>query len=422
MSGFIRSLFHSFGYVPQHDSARDSARDSTRDSTHDPSPARSASVTSISSAMASLEVNGGGSAASAASAASAVSALCPPPTQSTRAVLYARVSTTDQSMAAQLHCLAAFAAARGFTVTLTIQESGSAWKAPEQLQLRPLLESQQDTNLIIFDESRFSRNTAFVAELIRICKRNRISVYVAGVAEPYVCAGADVGWGRLWGGVSGAEQESDIRSARSAASQRARAAMRPARARRDASDGAPRAPRRAPAPFGARYVAAAVAGSRARTFILERFVDARGEAIIELVRQLFCGTAEMEPLYALFNQLAPAPDDPMELMGTEIQFLADDYGYQIEKVERGQFSFTYVYTLLNAWQIYARPIVEGGRPKRWTKKSMQALVQFHLGDDAVALATQAEYAYSVDEMEENDEETSEDSPSSAAGPADVMDD
>jgi DNA invertase Pin-like site-specific DNA recombinase len=59
--------------------------------------------------------------------------------RSTKAVIYARVSTTDQSPDNQILALAKWAKGRGFTIAEVYQESESAWRNGHQHELAKLL-------------------------------------------------------------------------------------------------------------------------------------------------------------------------------------------------------------------------------------------------------------------------------------------
>ena len=207
-----------------------------------------------------------------------------PPALSANAILYSRVSTPDQDMSAQLFRLRKYAADENLRVVREVLDRGSAWASPQLLQLEGVLEAARDINLIVHDETRFSRDTVYGAQLIRTCMRNRIAVHVVGVDDPYICTGRAISgratWARLRTGVDDAETESNIRSARASAFQRNR------RAQRIAAGWRPPVRRQRPLPpFGCRYV-----NRTGPSLELQPCVNEREAIVIEIVRRLICGS------------------------------------------------------------------------------------------------------------------------------------
>ena len=309
------------------------------------------------------------------------------------AILYARVSTPDQDMSAQLFRLRKYAADENLRVVQEVADRGSAWAAPQLLQLEGVLEAARDINLVVHDETRFSRDTVYGAQLIRTCMRNRVAVHVVGVADPYICTGR-ANWARLRAGIDDAETESNIRSARASAFQRNR------RAQRVAEGWLPPARRRArpQPPFGCRYADRA-------GLALQPDVGAREAAVLEIIQRLICGT-EMAPFYELFNRVAPSAGTP-DALGGERERLFDDYGREYARIGEGQIGPKYIYTLLNLWEIRAR----GGR--RWTRRSVEEAILHHLGEGVLALARAAEEA--TEDAAEDAVEEAADAMEEAAG-------
>ena len=309
------------------------------------------------------------------------------------AILYARVSTPDQDMSAQLFRLRKYAADENLRVVREVLDRGSAWASPQLLQLEGVLEAARDINLIVHDETRFSRDTVYGAQLIRTCMRNRIAVHVVGVDDPYICTGRAISgranWARLRTGVDDAETESNIRSARASAFQRNR------RAQRIAAGWRPPVRRQRPLPpFGCRYV-----NRTGPSLELQPCVSAREAIVIEIVRRLICGS-EMSAFYELFNRVAPSAGTPGAL-GGDRERLHDDYGREYTEIGEGHIGPKYIYTLLNLWEIRAR----GGR--RWTRRALEEAISHHLGEDVLAIARVAE-VYTEEVREVYTEEVMED--------------
>jgi DNA invertase Pin-like site-specific DNA recombinase len=278
-------------------------------------------------------------------------------------------------MSAQLFRLRKYAADENLRVTQEVLDRGSAWTSPQLLQLEGVLEAARDINLVVHDETRFSRNAVHGAQLIRTCMRNRIAVHVVGIDDPYICTGR-ANWGRLRAGVDNAETESDIRSARASAFQRNR------RAQRIASGWvpAPRRPARRQPPFGCRY-----ADREGPALVPD--LGEREAAVIDVMRRLVCGT-EMPAFYDAFNRAGSTPPAGAPgAMGGERERLFDDYGREYARVDPGHIGPNYIYTLLNLWGICQR----GAR--KWTRRAVIEAIERHLGPDVLAIALEAENGY-----------------------------
>ena len=321
---------------------------------------------------------------------------------SANAILYSRVSTPDQDMSAQLFRLRKYAADENLRVTQEVLDRGSAWTSPQLLQLEGVLEAARDINLVVHDETRFSRSSVYGAQLIRTCMRNRIAVHVVGIDDPYICAGR-ANWGRLRAGVDNAETEGDIRSARASAFQRNR------RAQRIASGWvpAPRRPARRQPPFGCRY-----ADREGPALVPD--LGEREAAVIDVMRRLVCGT-EMPAFYDAFNRAGSTPPAGAPgAMGGERERLFDDYGREYARVDPGHIGPKYIYTLLNLWGICQR----GAR--RWTRRAVIEAIEQHLGPDVLAIALEAENGYVGAEYGDAKDGIAEDDMADAASAEDTM--
>jgi len=312
-------------------------------------------------------------------AAAASAAAADPLALSANAILYSRVSTPDQDMSAQLFRLRKYAADENLRVTQEVLDRGSAWASPQLLQLEGVLEAARDINLVVHDETRFSRNAVHGAQLIRTCMRNRIAVHVVGIDDPYICTGR-ANWARLRAGVDNAETESDIRSARASAFQRNRRAQRIASGWVPAPRRPPRRPARRQPPFGCRY-----ADREGPALVPD--LGEREAAVIDVMQRLVCGT-EMPAFYDAFNRAGSTPPAGAPgAMGGERERLFDDYGREYARVDPGHIGPNYIYTLLNLWGICQR----GAR--RWTRRTVIEAIEHHLGPDVLAIALEAENGY-----------------------------
>ncbi len=102
-----------------------------------------------------------------------------------KAVLYLRVSTSEQTTDNQLPALEAYAASKGYKVADIYQEQVSAWASGRQVELRRLMDDCQNSRkpevLLVYDLSRLSRQgIACVLNLIELFK-------VYGVKVVSVC-------------------------------------------------------------------------------------------------------------------------------------------------------------------------------------------------------------------------------------------
>jgi len=99
-----------------------------------------------------------------------------------KAVIYSRVSTTDQSTDNQLPMLRALAAQRGYEVVEVYQEAESAWKVGHQKQLSKLLNDCRNGRrkfdvLLVWALDRLSREgAAAILNLINTFKSYGVQV------------------------------------------------------------------------------------------------------------------------------------------------------------------------------------------------------------------------------------------------------
>ncbi len=95
-----------------------------------------------------------------------------------RAVLYCRVSTTDQSCARQERDLAAFAARAGYEVVGTFKETGSGVKLDraERRRVMALAQARQIDAVLVTELSRWGRSTTDLLATLQELEARRVSV------------------------------------------------------------------------------------------------------------------------------------------------------------------------------------------------------------------------------------------------------
>ena len=300
------------------------------------------------------------------------------------AIHYSRISSPDQNTLTQVSKLEAYSETNYYTVIDRLNETGSAWTSTPELEFEAFISRHKDLNLIVFDASRFARNSEYGARLMRICRRNRIAIHIVGVAIPYVCKGLDNS-GRLTDEILRAEIEGDIKSDR---------ARDMARARREKEANARAAPDWTPrpiAPFGFKY-----RNPTSRELLPENNPEkvAHIATILEIMRKLIYGVSkeEMAAFYVLFNSIPTRYTNTSKALGGEYGYiLVDDEDDVIEQFCPGQSSPQYMYTLFNNWNITFRS------SQRWTLELMEDAILRHFGQDALEM-TRRDLAVADTEM------------------------
>jgi len=114
----------------------------------------------------------------------------------TKAALYLRVSTEEQTVENQLPVLKSFARARGWHIVEVYQESESAWKAGHQHELSRLLadcrQGQKADVVLVWALDRLSREgAAAILNLVNTFKA--YGVCVISYQEPWTEAPGEIG-------------------------------------------------------------------------------------------------------------------------------------------------------------------------------------------------------------------------------------
>lgn len=280
-----------------------------------------------------------------------------------RAIVYDRLSTGSQAGSFDTHLpvLAAYAAAHTMRTVRTITEIGSAFGDNVSGALIEAMAANRGAHLIVYDEARLARNTVAGAQLIAACKRNQVTVHVAGIAPSYACVHSSQ-WRRLLNAIGDAEEESETRSKRSKTYHRNRQQL-----------GQPAANARAP--FGFEYRRDPATGLRAA----ERAPTEREQAILSLLHKLTYGS-DMPSFYTAFNLLSRwGPTE--ERLGGPVHKLRDRNQEEFFELERGAVHADDILALLNSWEIFPRGRV------RWTRAGLALAIESHLGPEALLYCT-----------------------------------
>lgn len=96
-------------------------------------------------------------------------------TDSKNAVIYCRLSTSQEMMGAPEYACSAYCDEKGYTVVDVVKEVGSAFKA-KQPKLKKLIKQSKDVNLIIYKLDRFSRNVGQCDAILKTMLANKINL------------------------------------------------------------------------------------------------------------------------------------------------------------------------------------------------------------------------------------------------------
>ena len=97
-------------------------------------------------------------------------------TDSKQAIIYCRVSTPQQSLAAQEYACKVYCREKGYEVINVITEVGSAYTGGSQPKLKKLITESKDVNLVIYKLDRFSRNSGTCSLMVDTMLANKINL------------------------------------------------------------------------------------------------------------------------------------------------------------------------------------------------------------------------------------------------------
>jgi len=257
--------------------------------------------------------------------------------------LWARVSTAEQSLSTQIDLLERYAGQHFPEILFTtISKKGSAYHSDSEANLLLIntISSLRDAELIVFDESRLSRNTEIAGKVISIAKENRVTIHVVGVESPYICNSRDT-FSRLFNGVMAANDEANMMAARAKNYARARSLKR-------AREG-PKPP------------------------ILS-------QAVKDLLEIMIVG-GSIDNFNHLLNQASPFGKDPQNKMGGPTYRLLNTDDSIIGAIESGITfsSLSMILALFNDWHVFQK------RTKRFTKNELAKVIAYHFGKASLAL-------------------------------------
>ena len=257
--------------------------------------------------------------------------------------LWARVSTAEQSLSTQIDLLERYAAQHFPEILVTtISKKGSAYHPDSEANLLLIntITSLRDSELIVFDESRLSRNTEIAGKVISIAKENRVTIHVVGIQDPYVCNSRDT-FSRLFNGVMAANDEADMMAARAKNYARARSLKRA---------------REAPKP------------------------PVLSQGAKELLEIMIVG-GSIDNFNHLLNRASPFGEDPQNKMGGPIYRLMNTDDSPVGAIESGITfsSLSMILALFNDWHVFQRG------SKRFTKIELAKVIAYHFGKAALAL-------------------------------------
>ena len=202
-------------------------------------------------------------------------------------------------------------------------------------QIFSILENKK-IHVFGFDASRFSRNLGGAGEIIELIQRNDNTVYVVGVAEPYVVT-KDVNIKRFRDEMEAAREESVMRKKRAEDFARARALVK----------------------------------------AKQPYQPPPSTPELMLVIKLMIYGCDIQSLYDAINVISPF-GKTAERIGEKFVLLNRNRE-EMATVASGDFKLKDILNLLNNWGIF-----EKGK-KKWSQATLHELIGFHFGDDALKI-------------------------------------
>jgi predicted site-specific integrase-resolvase len=274
-------------------------------------------------------------------------------------LIYDRLSTKSQIESFDTHVpiLRNYAVVNGYNIVDELYEIGSAYNFHDKLELHTFLENNENVSLIVYDESRLSRNLEASAKIITICKARNIKIHVVGIESPYICDNSS-NWRRLMNGMTDAEDESETRSKRSKNYHRNNKILKAANA--------------------------AIVPSQP----LEPVPPFCDENTLELLKKFIFGS-DMASFYEAFNKVSTCEEE----LGSDLYKFKDDDGNEFKKMEAGCVNIKIILWHFNKWNIYQKGKV------KWSRKKLEDVILYYLGEEAsnlVKIEGYMEYIYDDD--------------------------
>jgi predicted site-specific integrase-resolvase len=283
---------------------------------------------------------------------------------STKVVVYDRLSTGKQVGSFETHVpfLTKYAT-ENFEKFDLLTEVGSAFNKHEQLLLHTIL-NKKNIHLIVYDETRLSRNLEAAGKIIDLIKRHNITVHVVGVEQPYVCDTKE-NIQRLFKGMYEGYEESDMKSRRSKMYHRNKA------------------PKVVP-PFEP------------------------SQDLIDVIIMMVNGCDDIQKFYDAFNKLTHWGKTDDKIGGPNF-IMQDRTWNECTCIKKGDFGLQKILRMFNEWDVYQKGA------KRWTMNSLTELIMSLLEkkilviiDDVYQAQAQAHELHHEMQAQEQDDEEDED--------------
>ena len=242
---------------------------------------------------------------------------------STKVVVYDRLSTGKQVGSFETHVpfLTKYAT-ENFEKFDLLTEVGSAFNKHEQLLLHTIL-NKKNIHLVVYDETRLSRNLEAAGKIIDLIKRHNITVHVVGVEQPYVCDTKE-NIQRLFKGMYEGYEESDMKSRRSKMYHRNKA------------------PKVVP-PFEP------------------------SQDLIDVIIMMVNGCDDIQKFYDAFNKLTHWGKTDDKIGGPNF-IMQDRTWNECTCIKKGDFGLQKILRMFNEWDVYQKGA------KRWTMNSLTELI------------------------------------------------
>ena len=242
---------------------------------------------------------------------------------STKVIVYDRLSTGKQVGSFETHVpfLQKYAT-ENFEKFDLLTEVGSAFNKHEQLLLHTIL-NKRNFHLIVYDETRLSRNLEAAGKIIDLIKRNNITVHVVGVEEPYVCDTKE-NIQRLFKGMYEGYEESDMKSRRSKMYHRNKA------------------PKVVP-PFEPT------------------------QEVVDVIIMMVNGCDDIQQFYDAFNKITHWGTTDNKIGGPNF-IMRDRLWNECTGIKKGDFQLSRILRMFNEWDVCQKGA------KRWTMESLTNLV------------------------------------------------
>ena len=275
---------------------------------------------------------------------------------STKVIVYDRLSTGKQIGSFETHVpfLQKYAT-ENFEKFDLLTEVGSAFNKHEQLLLHTIL-NKRNFHLIVYDETRLSRNLEAAGKIIDLIKRNNITVHVVGVEEPYVCDTKE-NIQRLFKGMYEGYEESDMKSRRSKMYHRNKAP-------------------KIVLPFEPR------------------------QEVVDVIVMMVNGCDDIQQFYDAFNKITHWGTTDDKIGGPNF-IMRDRKWNECTGIKKGDFQLARILRMFNEWDVYQKGA------KRWTMESLTTVIISLLEKKILVIVDEVITEVQVDEEQVDEEQDDE---------------